>query len=429
MSKAKNLKLAIVGLGYVGLPLAVAFAKKGVRVIGFDISQEKIAALKKGIDPTGELNPGEVSLSRIFYTSNPRELRRANFIITAVPTPIDEAKQPDLTPVKKSAEIIGKNLNKNTVVVYESTVYPGVTEEICGPIIEKFSGLRCGKDFWLGYSPERINPGDKEHTLEKIVKIVSGMDYRTLKLVASVYKIICEAGVYEAPNIKTAEAAKVIENIQRDLNIALVNELALIFARAGISTREVLEAAGTKWNFHKYQPGLVGGHCIGVDPYYLTYLAQKLGYHPRVILAGREINDYMPEYAAELLIKGLVEAGKTVQNSKVLIMGLTFKENINDTRNSKAKDVIRRLKEYQIEVWGHDPILSEGEVNHFGVKNIVDLGLMPKVDGIVLLVIHDQFKEITLAGLKKLMKIPGVLLDIKNHFAEEDKKGIIYKTL
>ena len=303
MKKVKNLKLAIVGLGYVGLPLTVAFARKGIGVIGFDISREKIAMLKKGLDPTGELESGEVSLPKIFYTADPRELRRANFIIVAVPTPIDEAKQPDLTPVVKSAEIIGKNLSRNTVVVYESTVYPGVTEEICGPILEKFSGMHCGKDFQVGYSPERINPGDKEHTLEKIVKVVSGMDYRTLKRVASVYKTICKAGVYEAPNIKTAEAAKVIENIQRDLNIALVNELALIFRRVGISTREVLEAAGTKWNFHKYQPGLVGGHCIGVDPYYLTYLAQKLGYHPKVILAGRQTNDSMTEYAADLVIK------------------------------------------------------------------------------------------------------------------------------
>ena len=427
--KPKNLKLAIVGLGYVGLPLAVAFAKKGIKVIAFDISREKIAILKKGIDPTGELENDEVSLSQIFYTANPAELRRANFIIVAVPTPIDEAKQPDLTPVRKSAEIIGKNLSKNTIVVYESTVYPGVTEEICRPILEKFSGLRYGKDFKLGYSPERINPGDKEHTLEKIVKVVSGMDYRTLKKVASVYKIVCEAGVYEAPNIKTAEAAKVIENIQRDLNIALVNELALIFKRVGISTREVLEAAGTKWNFHKYQPGLVGGHCIGVDPYYLTHLAQKLGYHPKVILAGREINDYMPQYAAELLVKGLIEAGKIVQKSKVLIMGLTFKENINDTRNSKAEEVIKYLKSYGIEVWGHDPLLSQGEVNHFGVKNIVSLTKMPKVDAVGLMVMHDQFKKMTVADLKKLMKSPGVLLDIKNHFAKENKKGIIYKTL
>ncbi|MDP1629571.1 MAG: nucleotide sugar dehydrogenase [bacterium] len=424
-----KLNRAIVGRGYVGLPLAVAFAKKGIRVIGFDISREKIALLKKGIDPTGELENGEVSISKIVYTADPRDLKKANFIIVAVPTPIDEAKQPDLTPVRKSAELIGKNLSKNTVVVYESTVYPGVTEEICGPILEKFSGLRRGKDFQLGYSPERVNPGDKEHTLGKIVKVVSGMDYRTLKRVASVYKIVCEAGVYEAPNIKTAEAAKVIENIQRDLNIALVNELALIFSRAGISTDEVLKAAGTNWNFHNYRPGLVGGHCIGVDPYYLTYLAQKLGYHPRVILAGREINDYMPEYAAELIVKGLVEAGKTVQGSKVLIMGLTFKENINDTRNSKAKDVIRRLKEYQIEVWGHDPMLSDGEVNHFGVKNIVDLKSMPKVDAVALLVIHDQLKNLTLAGLKKLMRGRGVLMDVKNHFSKENKKGIVYKNL
>ncbi len=425
----KHLKLAVVGLGYVGLPLCAAFAKKGIRVAGFDISREKIAALKKGVDPTGELADGEVSLPKIFYTADPRELRRANFIIVAVPTPIDEAKQPDLAPVRKSAEVIGRNLAKNAVVVYESTVYPGVTEEICGPILERFSGLRCGKDFWLGYSPERINPGDKEHTLEKIVKVVSGMNHRTLKRVASVYGIVCEAGVYEAPDIKTAEAAKVIENIQRDLNIALANELSLIFNRLGISTAEVLKAAGTKWNFHKYQPGLVGGHCIGVDPYYLTYLAQKLGYHPRVILAGREINDYMAEHAAELVIKGLAEAGKKIRGSRTLVMGLTFKENINDTRNSKAKDVIRRLREYGIEVLGHDPMLSKEETSRFGVKNVVDLAKSPKVDAVALLVIHDQFKEMTLAGLKKLMKSPGVLMDVKNHFAKENKKGMIYKSL
>ncbi|MDP1629066.1 MAG: nucleotide sugar dehydrogenase, partial [bacterium] len=397
----------------------------GMRVVGFDISREKIALLKKGIDPTGELENGEVSLPKIVYTADPRDLKKANFIIVAVPTPIDDARQPDLLPIKKSAELIGKNLAKNAIVVYESTVYPGVTEEICGPIIEKFSGLKCGRDFKLGYSPERINPGDKEHTLEKIVKVVAGMDRQTLKRVAAVYKIICGAGIYEAPNIKTAEAAKVIENIQRDLNIALVNELSLIFSRVGISTKDVLDAAATKWNFHKYQPGLVGGHCIGVDPYYLTYLAQKLGYHPKVILAGRETNDYMPQYAADLIIKGLIEAGKTVQGSRVLIMGLTFKENINDTRNSKAKEVIARLKNYQIEVWGHDPMLSESEVNpvrnsisngvnHFGVKNIVDLKKMPKVDGIALLVAHNQFKEWTLPIIKKLMRGRPVLLDVKN---------------
>lgn len=427
--KPKNLKLAIVGLGYVGLPLCVAFAKKGIKIIAFDILREKIAALKRGVDPTGELADGEVSLPKIFYTADPKELKKANFIIVAVPTPIDEAKHPNLTYVKKSAELIGKNLAKNTIVVYESTVYPGVTEEICGPIIEKFSGLRCGKDFWLGYSPERINPGDKEHSLEKVVKVVSGMDYRTQKRVASVYRIVCEAGVYEAPDIKTAEAAKVIENIQRDLNIALVNELALIFARAGISTSEVLKAAGTKWNFHKYQPGLVGGHCIGVDPYYLTYLAQKLDYHPKVILAGREINDYMSEYVTNLIIKGLVEAGKKIRGSRVLIMGLAFKENINDTRNSKAKDVIKYLQNYGIEIFGHDPMISENEIGRFGIKNVANLAKMPKVDCIALMVVHNQFKNLNLNGLKKLMRAPGVLMDIKNHFAKENKKGIIYKTL
>ncbi|RMG98986.1 MAG: nucleotide sugar dehydrogenase, partial [Candidatus Dadabacteria bacterium] len=347
--------MAVVGLGYVGLPLAVAFGRK-VPTLGFDVSEAKVAALRRGVDPTGELSADDLASTRIEYTTNPGDLRRASFVVVAVPTPIDRHKKPDLGPIVAASRSIGQNLTPGTVVVYESTVYPGVTEEVCVPVLERESGLACGRDFKVGYSPERINPGDKEHTLERIVKVVAGQDAETLEVVARVYETVVEAGVHRAPTIKTAEAAKVIENTQRDLNIALMNELSVIFNRMGIETRAVLEAAGTKWNFLRFTPGLVGGHCIGVDPYYLTYKAEELGYKPQVILAGRAINDGMGKYVAESTVKGLIRCGRAVQGSRVLVLGLTFKENVSDLRNSRVADVIAELRDYGVEVLAHDPL-------------------------------------------------------------------------
>lgn len=427
-----NIKIAIVGLGYVGLPLAVEFGKtKLAPVIGFDINTAKINLLKKGVDPTGELKNSELSRTDINYTDNPPNLKQANFIIIAVPTPVTQAKKPDLSLVKRASQIVGQNLQKGSLVVYESTVYPGVTEEICAPILEKESKLKCGIDFKIGYSPERINPGDKEHTIDKIIKIVAGQDKESLEIIAQVYSLVCKAGIHKAPNIKTAEAAKVIENIQRDLNIALVNELVLIFGILDISTKEVLEAAATKWNFHKYQPGLVGGHCIGVDPYYLVYKAEEIGYHPQVITAGRRINDSMPEYAAELMIKGLNKANKNIKGARVLIMGLTFKENVKDIRNSKIKDVVNKLKEYKIEVLGYDPLISEKEINkEFGIKAVTDIENLSDIDGVILSVTHEQFKNLRADFYNKIRNGKLILVDIKSfYFGQEltQNKNIIYK--
>ncbi|MDO8505561.1 MAG: nucleotide sugar dehydrogenase [bacterium] len=438
LAKIENVKIAIVGLGYVGLPLAMAFGKsRFAPVIGLNKSQSRIDALKQGHDPNGEVQDEEMSAARVHYSIDPSVLAQANFIIVTVPTPINQAKQPDLSPVIEASEAIGKYIKPGTTVVYESTVYPGVTEDVCVPLIEKHSGLKCGVDFKVGYSPERVNPGDHEHTVERIVKVVSGIDAETLELVAAVYGEICKGGVHKAPNIKTAEAAKVIENIQRDLNIALVNELALIFSRLGINTKEVIEAAGTKWNFHKYQPGLVGGHCIGVDPYYLTYRAQELGYNPEVILAGRRINDWMPEYVADLMIRGLVEAGKMVQGARVLIFGLTFKENIRDTRNSKISDTIKKLNSYGVQVLGYDPNLSEEEVKKFGVQYVRDLSSILPIDGVILSVLHRQFEVLELKDFVNLSHHnegpPSrcVVVDIKSRFlnAARVADGIIYKCL
>ncbi len=438
--KLEEVKIAVVGLGYVGLPLAVAFGKsRFAPVIGLNKSQTRIDSLKAGRDPNKDIADAELAAAKVEYTLDPSVLSRANFIIVTVPTPINKAKQPDLSPVIEASETIGKYIKPGTVVVYESTVYPGVTEDICIPLIEKGSGLKCGVDWKIGYSPERVNPGDHEHTLERIVKVGSGMDQETLDLVAAVYGEICKGGVHKAPNIKTAEAAKVIENIQRDLNIALMNELALIFHRLGINTKDVVEAAGTKWNFHKYMPGLVGGHCIGVDPYYLTYRAQELGYNPEVILAGRRINDWMSEYVADLMIKGLVEAGKVVQGSRVLIMGLTFKEDIRDTRNSKIHDTILKLQSYGVQVLGHDPNLYEEEVKKFGVEYVANLNVMEKVDGIILATLHKQFKEMQFEDFLKYYKgnrnDKGVLVDVKSWFLSAIKlvpnilERVIYECL
>ena len=427
----RGVKIAVIGLGYVGLPLAVEFAKSGFQVFGFDINLKRIRELEQGIDLTGEVEASELKRVKIIYSNDPQIIKKTNFLIVTVPTPVDKDKKPDLTLIKNASKIVGENLQKGSIVTFESTVYPGVTEEICAPIIEKYSRLKCGKDWKVGYSPERINPGDKEHTISKVIKIVSGMDKESLQRIAQVYNLICKNGIYKAPNIKTAEAAKVIENVQRDLNIALVNELALIFHRLGINTKEVLEAAGTKWNFHKYQPGLVGGHCIGVDPYYLVYKAEELGYHPEVIAAGRRINDYIPQYVADLTVKSLVEAGKVVQGAKILVMGLTFKENVPDVRNSKTKEVIEKLKEQGVEVFGYDPILRKEETKGFGVKNVSDLKKLPKMDGIILCTLHNEFKKLSLKIIKKLMGKSPVLIDVKSYFLDEkpQDQGFIYKCL
>jgi UDP-N-acetyl-D-glucosamine/UDP-N-acetyl-D-galactosamine dehydrogenase len=424
MQMATNRKICIVGLGYVGLPLAVAFGRK-TRVMGFDINEKKIQELKQDHDSMGEVEEQELKQTDITYTANPEDIRNTDFIIVAVPTPIDAHNKPDLTPMIKASETIAKNLAKGSIVVFESTVYPGVTEEICVPVLEKHSNLKCGDDFKVGYSPERINPGDKEHTIDKIIKIVSGQDEETLNIVADVYETIVTAGVHKAPNIKTAEAAKVIENIQRDLNIGLVNELALIFQKVGISTFDVIEAASTKWNFHKYKPGLVGGHCIGVDPYYLVYKAEELGYHPQIITAGRSINDNMHKNVAELIIKGLIKAGKAVKNSKILILGLTFKENITDPRNSRAKQLIEELKDYEVDIVACDPWLNDELVmKEFKVENIPFERIKKDIDGIILVTAHDEFKEISLEQLKEVCVSDPVLVDIKGLYDRKNARDL-----
>src|SRR3989339_575731 len=417
-----ELKIAIVGLGYVGLPLAVEFGKQ-LPIVGFDINEQRIKELNEGVDNSGEVGSAALQEAKINFTHNPQDLRAAKFIIIAVPTPIDGFKKPDLTAIKSSAEVVGKNLSPGSIVVYESTVYPGVTEDVCRPILEQNSGLKCGIDFKIGYSPERINPGDQKNTIDKIVKIVSGQDQETLDKVAAVYEIVCKAGVHKAPSIKVAEAAKVIENIQRDINIALINELSLIFHHIGVDTQDVLEAAGTKWNFHKYLPGLVGGHCIGVDPYYLTSLVEQLGYNPELILTARRINEFMPDYVAELMVKGLIQAGKSIKNAKVLVLGLTFKENVKDIRNSKVKAVIKKLKEYEMDVFAHDSLLDEGAINGFGAHNVSDLATLPKVDGVVLCVAHDQFKKITLDHIRNMTLGQPVLVDAKGVFHDTIKQA------
>ncbi|OGY46993.1 MAG: UDP-N-acetyl-D-galactosamine dehydrogenase [Candidatus Buchananbacteria bacterium RIFCSPHIGHO2_01_FULL_47_11b] len=424
-----EVKICVVGLGYVGLPLAVEFAKTKVApVIGFDINQEKIALLRSGIDPTHEVGDEAVKQAKIEYTDDPTAIKKANFIIVAVPTPITDDNQPDLSLVESASQLVGENILAGTTIVFESTVYPGVTEEICVPIIQRASGLVTGRDFKVGYSPERVNPGDREHTINRIIKVVSGQDAETLDLVAATYQLVCQAGVHRAPSIKTAEAAKVIENIQRDLNIALMNELSQIFSRLGIDTKAVLDAASTKWNFHRYHPGLVGGHCIGVDPYYLTFKAQQLGYEPKVILAGRGINDSMARTVAKQVISALSEP----KQSRVLVLGLTFKENVNDYRNSKAKDVIDELRSAGVEVIASDPLADDGQVEAlFGVANTA-VDVATDLDGIIYLVPHQQFATLTLAELKKKCRnSKPVLFDLRWQFAPKDAHhhGFVYLTL
>ena len=407
-------KIAVVGLGYVGLPIAVAFGKQQ-RVIGFDINKAKIAELQKGLDRTGEVSSADLKATDVQYTFQPSDLKAADFIIVAVPTPINEALQPDLTALRKSSELIGANLSPGSIVVFESTVYPGATEEVCQPILEQASGMKCGVDFKLGYSPERINPGDKEHTLEKIIKVVSAQDDASLEIVAHTYELVVKAGIHRASSIKVAEAAKVIENTQRDLNIALMNELALIFHRLGIDTKSVLEAAGTKWNFLKFSPGLVGGHCIGVDPYYLTSKAESVGYHPQVILAGRRINNGMGKFVAEQTMKRLSELARPVNDLKVAVLGLTFKENVPDLRNSKVPDIIRELQEYGVQVLVHDPIAqSEEAVEEYGI-HLSKWDDLRDIDGIIVAVAHRAYADM---GLQKLLKPlrsqrEGVVIDVK----------------
>jgi UDP-N-acetyl-D-glucosamine/UDP-N-acetyl-D-galactosamine dehydrogenase len=405
--------IAVVGLGYVGLPLAVEFGKQ-YTTIGFDLSHAKIDAYRRGFDPTGEVSEAELAAaSRLEVTTDAAALKRADFIVVAVPTPVDEAHQPDFEPLLGASEAVGANLARGATVVYESTVYPGATEEICVPVLERHSGLAWRRDFFVGYSPERINPGDKEHSLTKITKVVSGDTPETLERVATVYASIIKAGVHRASSIKVAEAAKVIENTQRDLNIALMNELALIFHKIGIDTTEVLQAAGTKWNFLPFRPGLVGGHCIGVDPYYLTHKADKLGYHPQVILAGRRINDGMGKYVAEQTVKQMIQAGFPVKNAKVNVLGLTFKENCPDLRNSRVIDVISELRSYGADVYVHDPVASADEAVHEYGVTLTPWDRLPRAHAFVMAVAHRQFGARPPGDFVDKLESGGLFIDVK----------------
>jgi UDP-N-acetyl-D-galactosamine dehydrogenase len=415
----KEYPIAVIGLGYVGLPIALAFARK-VKVIGFDINEKRVAMMRKGIDPSQELSKEHFKDCDIEFTSSLDVLRKARFFIIAVPTPIDEHNLPDLKPLVGASSSVGKVLKKGDYVVYESTVYPGCTEEDCIPVLEKESGFKFKKDFKVGYSPERINPGDREHTITKILKVVSGCDGESLEEISKVYEIIVEPGVHRASSIKVAEAAKIIENTQRDVNIALMNELSIIFSRLGINTYDVLEAAGTKWNFLKFFPGLVGGHCIGVDPYYLTYKAEELGYHARVINSGRYVNDSMGFYVAKNLVKKISAAGKNIAKAKVLVMGATFKENVSDIRNSKVADIVKELRSYGVKVDVVDPHADSGELEHeygFGLNKIGS-----KYDGVIVAVNHKEYLSLDEKYFTKLMSKGGVLVDVKGLYRGKMKK-------
>jgi UDP-N-acetyl-D-glucosamine/UDP-N-acetyl-D-galactosamine dehydrogenase len=414
---ASDTTIAVVGLGYVGLPLAVEFGKK-FRTIGYDLSAAKVAAYQDFRDPTGEVSGDDLRAAALLVcTTDPSRLAGADFIVVAVPTPVDEAHQPDFSPLVSSSTTVGKYMKRGALVIYESTVYPGATEDICVPVLEQHSGLKWKQDFHIGYSPERINPGDKEHTLTKILKVVSGDDEQTLAKVAKLYEAVISAGVHRASSIKVAEAAKVIENTQRDLNIALMNELALIFDRLGIDTTEVLEAAGTKWNFLKFSPGLVGGHCIGVDPYYLTHKAEMLGYHPEVILAGRRINDGMGKFVAEKTVKLMIQAGVFVKGAKVNVLGLTFKENCADLRNSKVPDIIRELESFGIDVAVSDPFANPDEAMHeYGIE-LRPLDRLPKAEGLVIAVAHSQFRTWSEIEISNYLQAGGVVVDVKSSLA------------
>ena len=424
--------IAVVGLGYVGMPLAVAFARKGLSTIGFDTNCEKIALYHSGIDPTKEVGDEAIANSTVRFTSDERELQKANFIIIAVPTPVNTDHTPNLSPVEGASVIVGRNILPGTIVVYESTVYPGVTEDVCIPILERESGLKCGADFKVGYSPERINPGDKIHTLENITKIVSGMDEESLAVIQSVYNIVIQAGTFPVSSIKTAEAVKVVENSQRDINIAFMNELAMVFDRMGIDTNEVVDGMNTKWNALGFRPGLVGGHCIGVDPYYFTYEAEKLGYHSQIILNGRIVNDSMGSYVADVAVRKMVEAGQAPRKSRVAILGMTFKENCPDIRNSRVMDILRRLYTYGITPLVSDPwALREECAAEYDIQ-LCDLEEIKDVDCIIIAVAHDEYKRIGLGALVRLYKqgtdTPNVLLDVKGIYPVEDleKSGFLY---
>lgn len=418
--------LSIIGLGYVGMPIAVAFAKK-VKVIGYDLNVSKIELYKSGIDPTREVGNDIIRNSAVEFTSDESRLRDAKFHVVAVPTPVNDDHTPNLTPIESASRILGRNLTKGSIIVFESTVYPGVTEDVCVPILENESGLKCGVDFKIGYSPERINPGDKVHRLETIKKIVSGMDAETLEIIAKVYEIVVAVGVHRAPSIKVAEAAKVIENSQRDINIAFMNELSIIFNRMGIDTKSVLEAAGTKWNFLKFYPGLVGGHCIGVDPYYLTYKAEMIGYHSQVILAGRRINDDMGKYIAENTVKNLIKAEKPVKNARVAILGFTFKENCPDTRNSKVFDIVKELREYGIEPVIADPTADASEVKHLYGIEFTNIDEIKDMDAVIIAVAHTCFSEYKMCDIAKLYANgQKVLIDVKGLLDRAEYKAAGY---
>ena len=414
LKKLINKTVCVVGLGYVGLPLAQDFSQH-IRTIGYRRDKTKVDDLNK--------TPG----NNIEATTDPKKIKEADFVIIAVPTPVTKAKDPDLEPIISASEIIGKNLKKGAIVVLESTVYPGVSEEIMAPILERESGMKCGKDFFIGYSPERINPGDDEHILKNITKIVSGMDKKTTDDLVELYGLV--TNVYRAPSIKTAEAAKVIENVQRDLNIALINELSMIFARLGLDTDEVMKAAGTKWNFHHYKPGMVGGHCIPVDPYYLVQKAKEVGYHAQVILAGRSINDSMPRYVAGLAIKGLNKVGKKIKGSNVLIMGLTYKEDVADIRESPVENMVHELKEYEVNVYGYDPLLFDSMIKNFGVKPLPNLD--EKMDAVIIAVAHAPFKMMSVQEIRSLMNDHPVLVDVRGMIDQDaaENVGMFYRKL
>lgn len=427
----KKTNIAVVGLGYVGLPLAVSFSKK-VNVIGFDINSKKINGYINGKDATNEVGDEELKKCKVKFTSDDKELKNAHFIIVAVPTPISANKTPDLSPVIGATEIVAKNLQKDSIIVYESTVYPGVTEDICVPILEKISDLKCGKDFKIGYSPERINPGDKVHRLENIVKIVSGIDDEALDIIAKVYELIIEVGVYRAESIKVAEAAKVVENSQRDINISFMNELAMVFDKMNIDTKQVINAMNTKWNALKFTPGLVGGHCIGVDPYYFIYEAERLGYHSQIILAGRKINDDMGRFVAESTIKKMIKADKKIKNSNVAVLGITFKENCPDVRNTKVIDIINHLKNYDVNVLVSDPIADKEEVSQEYGIDLVDFGSIKNIDCVIVTVAHDEYKKIDWLNMNHIFNEgQKVLIDVKFIYDRKrlEENGFIYWSL
>jgi UDP-N-acetyl-D-galactosamine dehydrogenase len=424
------MRIAVVGLGYVGLPLALALAKKYPGTMGFDIHEAKVAELRGGVDRTRETDSESLRTTSLTMTSNLEDLRGSDFFIVAVPTPVDGWNRPDLTPVVKASESVGKMLCKGSIVVYESTVFPGVTEEICGPILEQQSGFRCGVDFKLGYSPERINPGDKVHTVENIIKVVSGQDEESTRIIEKVYASVIKAGIHKASSIKVAETAKVIENTQRDINIALMNELAIICDKVGIRTKDVLDAARTKWNFLPFAPGLVGGHCIGVDPYYLTTKAEELGYHPEVILAGRRINDGMGAYVAQKLVKIMIQEQIKVKTSRVGILGLTFKENVHDIRNSKVPDIIVELEQFGIKPMIHDPMADPKETLHEYGLHLTAIEEFHDLDAIILAVNHSAFLDAGVSGLIKRMNTHAVFIDVKSCFdPKEFPNQVIYWSL